>query len=226
MVTATDSSTHERAMDHTPPLPSPTDTPAPWPRHGSRRGPRLALFDVRFDDLTNPRTGERFERLVLETPDWVNVVAIDTQGLIVFVRQFRFGTSTVTLEIPGGMVDRGEDHGDAARRELVEETGYLARRWIHLGSIDPNPAIHDNAIHHWLALDAEQVGPPEPDAGEDLRVELLDPESVRTAVRQGAIRHSLVLCALAHVLDLRTHALDGRAAASDRTETERGPAPG
>ncbi|WP_419186445.1 NUDIX hydrolase [Rohdeia mirabilis] len=204
-------------MDHTLPDSTPGDAPRPWPRHGSRPGPRLALFDVRFDDLENPRTGERFERLVLETPDWVNVVAVDTEGRLVFVRQFRFGTSTVTLEIPGGMVDPGEDHGTAARRELAEETGYVASRWIHLGSIDPNPAIHDNAIHHWLALDAERVGPPEPDAGEDLRVDLLDPAAVRAAVHGGAIRHSLVLCALAHVLDLRTHALEGGASDAERS---------
>lgn len=204
-------------MDDTHYPPSVGDDPRPWPCHGSRRGPRLALFDVRFDDLTNPRTGERFERLVLETPDWVNVVAVDPRGRLVFVRQYRFGTSAVTLEIPGGMVDPGEEHGVAARRELAEESGYAAKRWIHLGSIDPNPAIHNNAIHHWLALDAESVGPLQQDAGEDLRVVLLDPEEVRTAVHAGSIRHSLVLCALAHVLDLRTRAFDGRDAAAGPT---------
>lgn len=182
---------------------APTDDVRPWPKLSSRPGPDLKLFQVRFDRLTNPRTEETLERLVLDTPDWVNVVALTPDRRLVCVRQYRFGTETITLEIPGGMVDRGEGHREAAERELLEETGYRAQRWSYLGCVEANPAIHNNRLHHWLALDAASTGHQELDEGEDIQVVELDLEEARRAVFDGRIAHSLVVCALARVLDLR-----------------------
>jgi 8-oxo-dGTP pyrophosphatase MutT (NUDIX family) len=177
------------------------DGPLPWKRLGSEPGPDLHLFRTRWDRLVNPRTGEALRRLVLETPDWVNVVALTPARELVVVRQFRFGTGQVSLEIPGGIVDAGEGHEGAARRELREESGYEAERWSYLGCCEPNPAFHDNLCHHWLAEGARRVGEPRPDAGEDLRAGTIPLAAVPEAVADGRIRHSLVLVALARVLD-------------------------
>jgi len=174
-----------------------------WQKLESVRGPSMMLFRPRTDTLVHPRSGEHFKRLVLETPEWVNVVALTPQREIVFVRQFRFGIEAMTLEIPGGMVDRGEEHGQAARRELREETGYSAASWTYLGSVEPNPAFQDNLCHHWLAEDARLSDPQELDSGEDIEIVLLSEGEARRRILGGEIRHALVLTALSRILDLR-----------------------
>ena len=104
----------------------------------------LILFEKRIDRVRNPRNGKVFERLVLESSDWVNVVALDEQRGSVMIRQYRFGVGYTTLETPGGMVDPGDDSKTAAVRELLEETGYESDKWTYLGAVEPNPAFHDH----------------------------------------------------------------------------------
>ena len=84
--------------------------------------------------------------------------------------QFRFGTDTVTTELPAGIIEENEPPLEAAKRELREETGYTSERWTELGSVPTNPAIFSNRCWLFLAEDAEETHPPEPDAGEDIAV--------------------------------------------------------
>lgn len=189
------------------PSPPPPGDVVPWRLVASERGESMLLFTPRWDRLENPRTGEVLRRLVLETPEWVNVVAVDREERVVCVRQYRFGIGRVTTEIPGGVVDPGEDHGAAARRELLEETGCTAERWTYLGCVEPNPAFQTNRCHHWLAEGVRRIAPQTLDRGEDVAVQHLEVEEVRRRVREGEIRHALVLCALARVLDLRSRSL-------------------
>jgi 8-oxo-dGTP pyrophosphatase MutT (NUDIX family) len=183
------------------------DSLKPWPKLSTRRGEHMVLFRPRWDTLKNPRTDEVMERLVLETPDWVNIVAFTDERAgerkLVCVRQFRFGTGEITLEIPGGALDPREPHEDAARRELREETGYTSEKWTYLGFVEPNPAFQTNRCHHWLAEGARRTHDLELDSGEDIQVAELTLAEVREGIASGEIRHSLVLTALARVLDLR-----------------------
>jgi len=162
----------------------------------------LLLFKKRIDRLRNPRNDRVFERLVLESGDWVNVVALDGERRAVMIRQYRFGVGYTTLETPGGMVDPGEDSRTAAARELLEETGYTAVRWTYLGAVEPNPAIHNNLCHHWLAEEAYRIEEPRPDAGEHIAVELMAEPAIRDAVTSGEIKHALALSVLARVFRL------------------------
>src|SRR5262245_27160804 len=99
-------------------MPAPDSrAPRPWRRERSETGPDLLIARARFDWVENPRTGQVLRRLVLDTSDWVNVVALTPERRVVVVRQYRFGTGTVTTEIPGGVIDRGEAPVAAARRE-------------------------------------------------------------------------------------------------------------
>lgn len=173
-----------------------------WPLEESHHGEDLILFRARYDLRRHPRTGEAMKRIVLESVDWVNVVAIDESGRLVMIRQFRFGVGYTTLEVPGGMVDPGEQPLTAAQRELEEETGYGGGRWDYLGAVEPNPAVHDHLCHQFLARDVRRLGEQSLSGGEAIRMELMSEDAVIRAVRSGEIRHALVLSALSRVFDL------------------------
>jgi len=178
------------------------ETPRPWRRVGSEPGPDLIIARARFDTLEHPLTGDPHRRLVLDAPSWVNVVARTVGGAFVVVRQFRFGTEEVTTEVPGGVVDPGEEPLEAARRELREETGYTSERWSLLAVVAPNPAFQSNRCWQFLAEDCERTQATELDPGEDIQVALLEESELRAEIESGAIDHSLILCALARVFDI------------------------
>jgi ADP-ribose diphosphatase len=144
--------------------------------------------------------GDRREVLVVDTPDWINVIPVDAAGRVVLVRQWRFGIAAPTLEIPGGMVDAGEDHATAAARELLEETGYRAATWRRLGALHPNPAIQSNRISTWLATDlvppaGTGTGGLRGVEGEEIAVEIVPLAEIPRLIGDGTITHSLVVAA-------------------------------
>lgn len=147
------------------------------------------------------------ERVVVDAPDWVNVVALTPELEVVVVKQHRFGIAAPTLEIPGGMVDPGEEPLTAAVRELREETGFEAERWTPMGAVAPNPAFLNNRCHHFLAEGCRISGEQLQDPGEDIIVGTMPLEAMRAAIMDGSVDHSLVLSAMLRVLDLRSHAV-------------------
>ena len=179
-----------------------TDDSLRWEKLESESGPELPLFRVRFDTMRHPTSSTEFQRMVLETPDWVNVVAVTAEGKIVMVEQYRFGISDLTTEPVAGIVDPGEDSLDAGKRELLEETGFGDGQWRYLGSVQANPAFHDNLCHHWLAEGVVPVQAPSPDAGESIRVHLMTLDEIRQSIADGRLRHPLGLSALSRVFQL------------------------
>ena len=99
-------------------------------------------------------------------------------------------------------MDPGESSGEAARRELLEETGYGNGNWQYLGAVEPNPAIHNHLCHHWLATDVEPVADMDLGAGEAIVLEHLTEAEIVAAVDRGEIKHALALSVLARVYDL------------------------
>lgn len=173
-----------------------------WHRLESKAGPDLPLFRARFDTMQHPTTSQKFQRLVLEAPDWVTVVAVTADSRIVMVEQFRFGVGELTTEPVAGIVDPGEDSLTTAKRELKEETGFGGGRWRYLGSVQANPAYHNNVCHHWLAEDVVAVQEPTPDAGEAIRVHLMTLEQIKETIADGRLKHPLGLSALSRVFPL------------------------
>ena len=170
-----------------------------WPKRRSEKGHDLGILNVRFDWLEHPHSKKELKRLVLESLDWINVVAVTSDERLIMVEQYRFGIEACTLETPGGMVDEGEEPLSAARRELLEETGYGEGEWTYLGSVEPNPAFHSHLCHHYLARNVELIGPQELGEGEAIDVKLCTLEEIREAVRRGHCRHTLALSALSRV---------------------------
>ena len=179
-----------------------TDVDLRWTKLRSEMGPELPLFRVRVDTMRHPTSSVEFQRMVLETQDWVNVVAITSEGLIVMVEQYRFGVGDLTIEPAAGMIDVGENPLDAAKRELLEETGFGNGSWRSLGDVQANPAIHDNLCHHWLAEGVELVQAPTPDDGEAIRVHLMTLDDVKESIANEKMKHPLGLSALSRVFPI------------------------
>ena len=147
---------------------------------------------------------DRREALVLRAPEWINVVPLLDDHRVVLIRQWRYGIQAPTLEIPGGMVDPGEDGRAAAARELFEETGYRAGMLRLLGTTHPNPAFITNRLTTWLATDLEPVAAERPlfgVGGEEIVTETAPIERVPQLIRSGVITHALVVAAF-HLYDL------------------------
>jgi 8-oxo-dGTP pyrophosphatase MutT (NUDIX family) len=128
----------------------------------------------------------------------VNVIPFTAQeaGLeLLTVEQFRHGVDCASLEIPGGVCDQGEAPLDAAKRELLEETGYASDNWIALGSCSPNPAIQNNRCHFFLALDCAPLRELVLDPTEELRVWAMTFAEWRDKLKSGEVHHSLMYVA-------------------------------
>ncbi|MBN8246238.1 MAG: NUDIX hydrolase [Verrucomicrobia bacterium] len=181
-----------------------------WPLVSSRPLANYRIFSLRTDLKINPRTGGQHDFFILECPHWVNVVPVTRDGRIVMIEQFRHGTNTVELEVPGGVMDPHEtDPVAAGQRELREETGYEGSRARLIGRIFPNPAIQSNICHTLLVEDCELRHATEFDHSEDIQVRLVPVAQVPDLIASGRIGHALVVVALAHYLNLLRTGNDG-----------------
>jgi ADP-ribose pyrophosphatase len=170
--------------------------PEHWPIIDSQPGPSYRIFSLRVDTARAPHTGKEHEFCVVESPDWVNIIPLTSDNQVVMIKQFRHGIKEVTLEIPGGMIEYGDSPEEAARRELLEETGYKAEVATLLGVVHPNPAFLTNQCYTFFVENVEKIdGGGEPDESEDIEVELIPLNKITELIKNGTITNSLVVTA-------------------------------
>ena len=101
--------------------------------------------------------GVEGDYIIMNAPDWVIVIAEHNEKFLM-VKQWRHGEAALSVEFPGGVIDKGEEPEVAARRELEEETGYKAGKLTKLGVVNPNPALFSNHVYFYLAEDLQETG--------------------------------------------------------------------
>ncbi|MDQ8205299.1 NUDIX hydrolase [Pelagicoccus sp. SDUM812003] len=174
----------------------PAGRPLPWERLSEELITHCPVFDFVSRRMRHPRRGTEADFYVLKSRNWVNVLPITPEGEVVMVRQYRFGIEALSWEIPGGVMDAGEEPVAAGLRELEEETGFVPRSSRLLGSISPNPAILDNRCYFVLADHVTPTGSLAWDEHEELETRLFAMDDVYAMAQRGEIAHSLVLNAL------------------------------
>ena len=169
----------------------------PWQKVGSKPVGNFRIFTIRSDEVISPRTQQTQDVYVIDCVNWVNVIALTPERNLVMIEQYRHGSNTIELEIPGGMMDPGDASPVAAGlRELREETGYEGENPRLLGQILPNPAIMSNVCYTVLVENCRCVHPLQFDHGEDLVTRLVPVAELPGLVASGKIQHSLVVVAL------------------------------
>ncbi len=167
-----------------------------WHRQRSEYGPDLKLFRPRFDWMQNPRNGHIEKMIVLEGISSVQIIATTPANEILLVRQYRFGIGDYTLELPGGLIDEGEDPVTAAARELAEETGWQADSLQPIGQHAANPVFMDNHLYHFAAEGLRPTAQQSLDPGEDVEVCTLSIEKVKARLLAGQFIHPHTVCGL------------------------------
>jgi ADP-ribose pyrophosphatase len=150
------------------------------------RPPWLRVSEERVR-LPNGHEIDAFYRI--EMPDWAQIFAVDDAGRVAMIEQYKHGGSVVSLELPAGYLDDGEAPEDAARRELLEETGLAASDWRCLGHyfVDGNRGC--GSTHIFLARHARQVAPPRLEESEIIAQRWLTLAEVRAAWLGGHIHN-------------------------------------
>jgi len=150
------------------------------------------IFSVERSIARSPADGTPHTFHRIRCADWAQVLPITAGGDAVLVRQYRHGSQRMTLEIPAGMLDPGEDPATAALRECLEETGYRARQAISLGTVNPNPALFANRLHSFFATDVEPERTVQNTSTEFTEPVLVPVRELEGLLLDGQIEHALV----------------------------------
>lgn len=167
-----------------------------WETTESKKVADLFIFDAYIKKRKNPNSGEVGNFTVLESPNWVNIIPITKDNEIILIEQYRHGTDSVTIEIPGGLIEVGEDSMIAGARECTEETGYKSSESPILTGVSyPNPAYQSNKCFSYVWFNCELELVQNLDKHEIIKIHKRTLEEVKNMILDGTINHSVILTA-------------------------------
>lgn len=172
-----------------------------WERLSSEKLMETPYFALRSDSLRLPDGAVKDPYYVIERPDAAIVFPLTETDEVVLVRQYRAAIDRIELGLPAGLVEEGEEPEKAARRELLEETGYSGGAWEPLGAVASSPSLKDNWAHLYLVRGVERSTPPQPDEYERVEVVLVPVGEILAEVRAGNIVSSSGVAAILLALD-------------------------
>ena len=149
----------------------------------------LGILHIHHHYYKNPRNEKIVKTVAIEAQDAANVIALTKDKKVIMVKQFRFGIGDYTLEIPGGLVDKGEDMLTAAKRELQEETGYAGTNWRAIGKILSNPVFMNSYVHHYIAYEVSKQFDLNLDDGEQVEIQEVSIPTAFQYIQEGIIQH-------------------------------------
>jgi 8-oxo-dGTP pyrophosphatase MutT (NUDIX family) len=174
----------------------------PWRTIASTTVLKDRWIDLRADTCVTAAGATIAPYYLLQPSDWVHVLAIDEADRAIMVRLYRHGLGDFSLELPGGAQDAADDSPEvAARRELLEETGYVCGPMVHACSLSPNTASHTNRVHFLVARGARVSQLPVREAGETMQTELVPVTALRGLATGGAIMSALHVAGILVALD-------------------------
>lgn len=151
---------------------------------------------LRVDKLQLPNGNIKDEYYVLEYPTWVNMVAFTEDDELLLVRQYRHGAGEILVELPAGVVEEGEDPAEAARRELLEETGYSFTSIAYVCTLYANPATSGNLTYTYVLRGGKKVQEQQLDSSEDIEVVIMGIEEAKQFLFDNKIGQALHASAL------------------------------
>ncbi len=157
---------------------------------------KTLIYTVTERTSISPDQKQRGNYYVIDANDWVIVIP-SRQDKFLMVKQWRHGEKALSIEFPGGVIDKGETPEEAARRELLEETGCKAGSMKYLGSMNPNPALFSNHVHIFSAEDLEYTGTQNLDKDEFVDYMEIDKKEVYKGMGTKDYPHALMASALA-----------------------------
>lgn len=168
-----------------------------WIRSNPQELLKTPIYTIHSHEAKSQDSDKAGKFFTLNAPDWINVIAITEENEVIVISQYRHGTDEITLEIPGGASDPGEDPIESAKRELLEETGFISEEWESLGKTAVNPAIMTNYTHMFIAKNCKKVAEQQLDGLEEIDIEFISIQEFLQKIVKMEIDHSLILSAVA-----------------------------